>query len=133
MINRRTSAVVMVMFAMVLTLELSGHLLRTPPSTVLPLHMFVWFMCTALYTILLDRRFWVATLLFLPSFTWACIHPEHVFHMMFVGALGVFLTVAFAWMRPREDANYFVQQMRERHDRLHEKIKGRASRFPKAP
>jgi serine/threonine-protein kinase len=132
MINRRTSAVVMVMFAMVLTLELSGQLLQMPPSTLLPLHMFVWFTCTALYTILLDRRFWIATLLFLPSFTWACIHPAHVFHMMFVGALGVFFTVAFAWMRPREDATYFVQQVRARHDQLHERIKGRPSRFPKA-
>lgn len=129
MINRRTSAVVMVMFAMVLSLQLSAQLLHMPPTTVLPLHILIWFMCTALYAILLDRRFWPATFVFLPAFAWACVQPAHVFHAMFIVSLSVFVTVAFAWMSPKEDAQYFVERVRERK----QQIRGRVSRFPKAP
>ena len=117
------------MFSMVLALQVSGQLLKMPPAMVLPLHIFVWWVTTAFYTILLDRRFWVATLVFLPAFMWSCVHPAHVFHMMFVVSSSVFLTVAFAWMNPREDAKFFVDRVRERK----QQIRSRASRFPKAP
>lgn len=124
-INRRTAAMVTLMFAMQFVLQVSGKLLELPLEKVLPLHIFVWFACIASYTLLLDRRFWAASVLFVPLFLWACLRPEQVFHAMMVAALSVVVTIAFAWMQPREDADYFVDRMKERRKQLQDRI-GRA-------
>lgn len=128
-INRRTSAVVLMMFASQLLLQLAGKLMALPFDVILPLHMFNWCLYTAAYTVLLDRRFWVATAVFGASFLWACMHPAQVFHMMAIGAASVLVTVAVAWMNPKEDAVYFVEKVKERR----QQIKGRVSRFPRQP
>lgn len=120
-INRRTSAVVALMFATQLLLELAGKLLALPFATILPLHIFNWVIYAVVYATLLDRRFWGAAAVFVLAFLWSCLHPEHVFHMMTLVSASVLVTVTVAWMKPREDAIYFVERVKERR----QQIKGR--------
>jgi hypothetical protein len=114
MINRRSLAMVGVMFATLLALQLGGQLAGLPVATTLSLHVLVWFLTNACYTLLLDRRFWFVTLLCIPAFLWSCLTPAHVFHMMSLASLGVLLTVMVAWMSPRSDARFFVARVKQR-------------------
>ena len=118
LINRRTAAMVMAMFALQLTLELSCKLLGMPWQVVLPLHIFVWFVSTVFYAVLVERRFWASASVYLVALLWSCLHPGHVFFVMAFCAMTTIATVVVAWMNPREDTAFFLERVKERGRKL---------------
>jgi serine/threonine-protein kinase len=120
MINRRLLAIVMTMLALQFTLTVGAKLMNATWRHVLPLVIFNWCGAMANFAILLDRSFWPSMIVFFGCFFWSCIIPEHVFHAMTAAAGSLFLNIAFAWMRPREDSVFFVQRVKERREALRE-------------
>ncbi len=116
-INRRVQAIVLLMVACQLTLQLGGNLLLLPLMQLLVLHIFVWFFSTAVFVVFVDRVLWPSLVAFFAAFLAACSAPAYLWIAMSASNAVLMVNLVAAWSRPVEDKDFFMMRVRERRDR----------------
>jgi hypothetical protein len=109
-VNRLTAALLMMMFALSLTMDVAAHLLGLGDAAGLVLLVYTLATSATVYALFVDRRFWPTAACCFVALLESCLVPEHVWHAMAAGASGLTLNLVGVLMRghsvssaPREE------------------------------
>jgi serine/threonine-protein kinase len=80
--NRQTAAILMLMFALALTMEVAVHLLGINDAIGLVLLLYPWASIAAVYALFVDCRFWPTAVASFLALLEACLVPHHAWHAM---------------------------------------------------
>jgi serine/threonine-protein kinase len=116
-LNRRTSASLLMLFAMQFALQLGCNLLGLPVLDISVLHLFVWLVMAGTFAIHVDRMLWPSVLGYLVAFLGACCSREWVWALMAASNVVLTINVLVGWARPGEDSEFFVERMYARIER----------------
>jgi serine/threonine-protein kinase len=112
-VNRRFVAATMIMTAGQLALEVGGVVLGLPFTTIVVLHLLLWFMAMMPVAGFIESKLWPAAVAMMAGFLFAAAYPQHVWHIMSLANLALVVNAFVAWAEPASDRAYARDRLRD--------------------